>query len=148
MSYSVLFLFHTVKDPSEILIHIKNLSEVVIIYTIIFILFETTKVHPASNNIFEKQFMLLVSKNEYSKYRYSPIPVSIQTSTFTLFVNGVVIAISNMLIYAKVSANFKLQVYWFIFFAFFIDYLIRSCIRYRQNLRLDDLFHKLEMRPT
>ena len=52
------------------------MAKVIIIYTLSFILFEVTKVHPSIPNTFEKQFLLLVSKNEYSKYRFSPIPVS------------------------------------------------------------------------
>jgi len=111
-----------------------------ILYSLSFILFEATKTQSVQKNLYEKQFMLLVSRKEYSTYRYSPIPVSIQTSSFSLFVNGVVIAGSNMLIYAKIQTNVKLVLFWIIFVSMFIDYQIRACIRYRQNIRLSELF--------
>jgi hypothetical protein len=124
LSFSFIFVFQRCK-PSQIehLHRIRCIFEVIILYSLSFILFEATKAqHQFKKLAYEKQFMLLVSKNEYSTYRYSPIPVSFETSSFTLFVNGVVIAISNMLIYGKIDPQIKLALFWLIFLTFFIDY--------------------------
>ena len=66
LSYSFIFAFHklnTSKNQSNENLHrIKHLFEITILYSLTFILFEATKAHSAKKNIFEKQFMVLVSR--------------------------------------------------------------------------------------
>ena len=59
--------------------------------------------------------------SKFKEYKYSVIPVTMETSSFALYLNGMVVAMSNMIVYLSFK-EVELGLIWTMFTFLFIDY--------------------------
>ena len=82
----------------------------------------------------------MLDENEIEKHDFSKLPVEIQTSNLVLLFYYILLAVTCYYVGTSVGNYLKITVgmSWVVSVLLLVDYLIRQCIRYRQEVSLNE----------